>query len=247
MTSPNCARFIWKRKRRLTVIITQTVHFKAAVTILTQSPPSALPHHTNMGQKSPVKAANRRILLSTSTSVWSWLDKVGMDSRKCIFSLMAWAGGLETWVTEQSIIGITVGIYSYLSLLDLDFNERLTSWSPLNIPLLFEVFSVFNDPIVIVQAQQEVQSSGSWAHGLRGRLQVHLLFLFTYVKQSKVQECWVKVYTDQRGEVINTYSLSQSHQRSHGYAAADSVSYTKTWSQNILKCDTGVHHHASQG
>lgn len=142
MTSPNCARFIWKRKRRLTVIITQTVHFKAAVTILTQSPPSALPHHTNMGQKSPVKAANRRILLSTSTSVWSWLDKVGMDSRKCIFSLMAWAGGLETWVTEQSIIGITVGIYSYLSLLDLDFNERLTSWSPLNIPLLLK-FLVF--------------------------------------------------------------------------------------------------------
>ena len=53
-------------------------------------------------------AANRRILLSASSwaektaSLWSslsWLDKVGRDTRKCLFSCTAWAGGGELLTT----------------------------------------------------------------------------------------------------------------------------------------------------
>ena len=40
-----------------------------------------------------------------TASLWSslsWLDKVGKDTRKCIFSFAVWAGG-ETWVTTQTL------------------------------------------------------------------------------------------------------------------------------------------------
>ena len=53
-----------------------------------------------------------------SASLWSslsWLDKVGRDTRKYCFSFTAWAGGGETWVTDQT--QISARIQSYLTLI----------------------------------------------------------------------------------------------------------------------------------